>query len=87
MKGGQNLRMVQNDRKKADELDWVRPQPCCICNKMLKGAYGNWGSIGWTCSGVCERIQAMKPPYPNHSEEDFFNRLGERHGSEIAVCA
>lgn len=77
MKGGQNLRTLQAERAKKEEEVWVRPQPCIICGKVLSGAYGNWGNVGWTCSAQCERVQAAKPRYPGHSEEDFFKRLGE----------
>ena len=55
MKGGQNLRELQ--AKKQSEEGWVASQPCHICKKVLKGAYGhttlNCGTV-WSCSGVCE---------------------------------
>lgn len=52
-----------------------------VCGKMLKGAYGNWGNHGWTCSAKCERVQEERPLYPGHSEADYFKRLGEHHAA------
>ena len=62
MKGGQNLRDLQQQKKDAE--GWVREQPCHICQKMLKGAYGHTtlacGTI-WSCSGECEKkVQQLK---------------------------
>lgn len=71
MKGGQNLAVLK--QKKEEEDGWVIPQPCCICKKVIKGAYGNHND-GWTCSGACERAYNLRPKYPGHSEEEFFQR-------------
>ena len=70
MKGGQNLRELQQKKEESD--GWVKPQPCHICNKMLKGAYGHTtlvvGTI-WSCSGECEKqVQLLKQ--------------GERHATQ-----
>ena len=51
MKGGQNLRDLQ--QKKDDAEGWVKPQPCMVCAKVVVGAYGMWAN-GWTCSLKCE---------------------------------
>lgn len=45
MKGGQNLAVLQ--QRKKEEEGWVKPQPCCICHKMIGGAYANHGDAGW----------------------------------------
>lgn len=71
MKGGQNLAVLQQRKKEED--GWVKPQPCCICHKVIKGAYG-FHADGWTCSGKCEREYDSRPKYPGHSEEQFFER-------------
>lgn len=42
---------------------WVKPQPCCVCNKVVKGAYGhtNLAEVVWSCSAVCEKeVQQMR---------------------------
>lgn len=64
MKGGQNLRDLQSDKQKKDEEAWVKPQPCHICAKVVKGAYGHTtldeGPV-WSCSKVCEKaVQQLK---------------------------
>ena len=41
MKGGQNLRELQ--QKKTEGEPWVKPQPCVICGKVIPGAYGHHG--------------------------------------------
>ncbi len=71
MKGGQNLRLVQEQRKEKEEAQWVAPQPCVICKKVIPGAYANHGDAGWTCSGPCMREQDKKPKYPGHTAEAF----------------
>lgn len=71
MKGGQNLAELQQRKKEED--GWVKPQPCCICRKLLKGAYG-FHEDGWTCSSVCELEYDKRPRWPGHSEEQFFER-------------
>lgn len=62
MKGGQNLRELQQKREEAE--GWVKPQPCHICKKMLKGAYGHTTllcGLIWSCSGACEKVvQSLK---------------------------
>lgn len=55
MKGGQNFRDLQDKKKKVEEEQWVKPQPCVICGKVIPGAYGHHGDAGWTCSASCER--------------------------------
>lgn len=71
MKGGQNLRDLQQKKKAETDAEWVPSQPCMICGKAgLKGAYGNYGD-GWTCGKVCSEAQNAKPKYPGHSAEDF----------------
>ncbi len=72
MKGGQNLAVLK--QRKEEEEGWVRPQPCCICGKMIGGAYANHGDAGWTCGIECMEAQDAKPRYPGHSEEEFFTR-------------
>jgi len=71
-------------RKLSDvQADYQATTPkytCMVCEKKIEGFYGAWGTNG-TCSGACEKIQAAKYPYPNHSEEDFFKRFkGASHG-------
>lgn len=73
------------EEKKSTEA-WVKPQPCLICKKVIGGYFGSWED-GWTCCGACEKVQAAKPRYPDHSEEDFLKRFGEPNGNETAVCA
>lgn len=50
------------DKKK--EEPWVLPQPCHVCKKVIKGAYGHsWigENLVWSCSGACEKeVQRMK---------------------------
>lgn len=72
------LHELQQKRREKEEEQWVKPQPCMICAKEIQGAYGHWGTLGWTCSAACERKQATKEKYPGHTEEDFFKRQGER---------
>jgi hypothetical protein len=76
MKGGQNLATLQ--QRKKEEEGWVKPQPCCICGKVIGGAYGSHED-GWTCSGKCEREYNSRSKYPGHTEEDFLQRQGESH--------
>ena len=85
MKGGQNLATLQQRKKEED--GWVRPQPCCICGKVIPGAYGNHED-GWTCSKACEQVYNQRPKYVGHTEEEFFQRkpngkvldVRKRHG-------
>jgi len=72
---------MQSKKQEKEDAQWVKPQPCMICKKVIGGYYGSWEE-GWTCSGVCEKVQAAKPRYPDHTEEMFLNRLGESNGSE-----
>lgn len=54
---------------------------CLSCQKPVKGGwYGRWDNLG-TCSKKCEQIQATRPKFPEHSEEDFLQRfqLGVSH--------
>jgi hypothetical protein len=45
-----------------------------VCGKdNIEGYHGRWGNSG-TCSASCEKIQAAKPRYPGHSEDEFFTR-------------
>jgi len=50
--------MKLHEWKKKDEEMWVRPRPCHICKKVIKGAYGHT-LIGeeyeWSCSTECEK--------------------------------
>lgn len=82
MKGGQNLRDLQSKKQEKEDAQWVKPQPCIICQKVVCGYYGSWEE-GWTCNSACEKVQAAKPRYPGHTEQDFFNRLGECDDARI----
>ena len=72
MKGGQNLAILQ--QRKKEEEGWVKPQPCCICGKVIGGSYGSHED-GWTCSGKCEKEYNLRPKYPGHTEQEFFERI------------
>lgn len=57
-------------QQQAKELgSWVRPAPCIICSKMLKGPYGRHmvdGKEVWTCSLDHERdyyVSTGRQPY------------------------
>lgn len=55
MKNSFKLQEAQQQAKEAEA--WVRPKPCVICQKMLKGAYGRHmvdDKEVWTCSLVHE---------------------------------
>jgi hypothetical protein len=45
---------LQEAQQQAKEMEsWVKPMPCVICSKMLKGPYGRHvvdGKEVWTCS-------------------------------------
>jgi hypothetical protein len=62
MKGGQNLRDLQQERKESE--GWVKPQPCHICQKVIPGAYGHTtleAGVVWSCSKKCEQaVQQLK---------------------------
>jgi hypothetical protein len=73
MKGGQNLAFLKQKREEED--GWVKPQSCCICGKVIKGAYGHHGD-DWTCQKSCEKAKMALPRFPGHSEEQFFKRQG-----------
>ena len=64
MKGGQNLAVLQFDKKKKDEELWVLPKPCHICKKVIPGAYGHTtlnAGVVWSCSKSCEKqVQQLK---------------------------
>jgi hypothetical protein len=47
--------MKLHEWRKKDEEVWVKPQPCLICKKVIKGAYGMW-EAGWSCSKHCEEV-------------------------------
>lgn len=63
MKGGQNLRELQQQRKDKEESDWVASRPCHVCKKVITGAYG-WTLLQcgyvWSCSASCEREVARQ---------------------------
>jgi hypothetical protein len=58
---------------------------CMVCHASCEGFYGAHGEAGetpkGTCSKSCEQVQAKYLKYPGHTEEDFFNRLGDEDGS------
>lgn len=64
MKGSFKLHEHQQKKKEEDLSDWVIKQPCCICNKKLGGAYGQWSqsddSTLWTCSKTCDETYKEK---------------------------
>ena len=76
MKGGQNLRDMQQKKKDQEETQWVASQPCVICKKVIGGAYANHGDAGWTCSATCMKAQDAKPKYPGHEAQDFERKHG-----------
>jgi len=47
---------------------------CMVCGKKCEGWYGAHEE-GGTCSGACERTQAAKPKYGEHTEEAFLKRF------------
>lgn len=53
MKGGQNLRELQQRKEEAE--GWVKPKPCIVCQKVIAGAYGRDSEDNWTCNSQCER--------------------------------
>jgi hypothetical protein len=66
MKGGQNLRELQQ-KKNSEEATWVVPRGCHICGKMLKGSYGQTtiacGTV-WSCSPPCEKeVQQLRKEF------------------------
>lgn len=63
MKGGRNLRDMQEEHKE-DPYKFN----CMICDKKIQGFYGAWGG-GGTCSKKCEEIQEAKPKYPQPKEQ------------------
>jgi hypothetical protein len=71
MKGGQNLRDLQQKQKTKEEEIWVKPQSCHACGKVVPGAYGHT-TIGehvvWSCSGACEKVVQQK-------RKDFYDAL------------
>jgi hypothetical protein len=73
MKGGQNLRELQQKQKEKEEEAWIHQPICCICNRKCEGYHGRWGDSG-TCDSACEAVQAAKPKYPGHTEKDFLSR-------------
>ena len=70
MKGGQNLRELQ-DKKKAQVDDaWIHQPVCMVCNRKCEGYHGRWGTSG-SCDSACEKVQVNKYPYPGHTAEDY----------------
>jgi hypothetical protein len=66
MKGGQSLNHLQQQKREAEDAVWVKPQPCVICDKMLKGAYGHTvlDRVVWSCSATCEiEVQNLRKVY------------------------
>jgi hypothetical protein len=76
MKGGQNFREMQQKKQEAEEKQWVKPQACIVCKKVIGGAYANHGDAGWTCSATCMKTQDAKPKYPLHTAADFERKHG-----------
>lgn len=61
-------------KAKSQTDGWVREQPCHICGKMLKGAYGftDIGKIVWSCSSSCEKgVQSLR--------REFYASLFDRN--------
>lgn len=56
MKGGVNLRELQQKRKEKEDDDWVQPKPCCQCGKVVAGPYGRDSQDTWTCNSKCEGV-------------------------------
>jgi len=57
MKNSFKLHEVQAAKKEKDLADWVLQQPCCVCSKLLSGAYGRHmrgDQEVWVCSTKCE---------------------------------
>ena len=77
MKGGQNLREMQAKRMEENILPTCA---CMVCGKPIEGYYARYGDKG-VCSGACMRVQAKKPLFPGHSEEDFWRA----HGVQQAI--
>jgi hypothetical protein len=59
----------------SDDLAKKLRYTCCVCGKKCEGFYGAHAEIGGTCSGACERVQAAKPKYGEHTEEAFLKRF------------
>lgn len=61
-------------KRKVEEVN-LDLKPCLNCGKPITdGYYGRYGG-GGVCSKTCNTSQEAKPKYPEHSEEDFLNRL------------
>lgn len=61
MKGGVNLRELQQQKK--EQEGWVVPRPCHVCGKVIPGAYGQTNlqmGVVWSCSSICEREVARQ---------------------------
>ena len=82
MKNGQNLRELQQKKQEKEDAQWVKPQPCLICGKVIEGAYAQHPD-GWTCCSKCMREQDKRPKYPDHSEEDFLQRFPEADNASL----
>ena len=61
-------------REVQDEYNDVVVGLCCVCGVKVKGYYGS-NSEGGTCNKTCEEVQAAKPRYPGHSEEEFLAKF------------
>ena len=46
---------------------------CMVCDKPIEGFYARFGDQG-TCGRICMNVQDAKPKYPDHTEEQFFQR-------------
>ena len=69
-------------RSTAKEESWVSSQPCHICEKVLKGAYGHTTlekGVVWSCSGVCEQeVQQQRRSY--YAAPSSFNNASPEGG-------
>lgn len=54
MRGGVNLRDLQQKRKEQEDSYWVKPKPCIVCKKVVAGPYGRDSEDNWTCNSKCE---------------------------------
>jgi predicted nucleic acid-binding Zn ribbon protein len=71
MKGGQNLRELQEKAKLEVSLT-----PCLVCGKRITdGFYGRWHVEehvnSGTCSKRCNTILEAREKYPEHPAEAF----------------
>lgn len=66
MKGGVNLRDLQQKKKEAEIDAWVSPKPCVVCGKSMPGPYGRDSEDNWTCNSDCERSYRATLSRRNH---------------------